>query len=313
MAAPRLIMKLRVAALRLTGGETLVVEFQHPRKPQLPSFTPGAHVDLHLPDGKVRQYSLCGDPADRSRYVIAIKREAQGVVSGWLHDHLREGMILPVSAPRNHFPMRPTEGPVTLLAAGIGITPVLSMARALAAEGRPFALHYVAPSRASAPLLDDLEALCPEGSLHLHLREDTGARPDLAALLATPAEGAQLYHCGPAGFMAAVEAASRHWPEGSVHSEAFQPPDLGPPQPFTLRLTDGRDLPVAADETALQVLRGAGVPLMASCENGLCGSCECGWSEGTPLHRDRVLTPEARTRRFIPCVSRAEGVIALDL
>jgi len=115
--------------------------------------------------------------------------------------------------------------------------------------------------------------------------------------------------------MAAVDRASAHWPEGTVHFEAFQPPerDDTPPEPFTIMLRDGTSVPVAADTTALAALRAAGVMLMASCENGVCGTCECGMREGQPIHRDAVLSREARDRRFIPCVSRAKGVLKLDL
>lgn len=314
MAAPRLIMKLTVAATRSEPGEVLVVELQHPSKPTLPPFEPGSHVDLHLPDGRVRQYSLCGDPADLSRYMIAVKREPDGRGgSAWIHATLAAGAVVPVSAPRNHFPLDPGPAPALLLAGGIGITPILAMARACRRLGRPFALHYFARSRAAAPLLP---AIARElgASLHLHLDDEPSTRQDIAELLARRAEEAQLYYCGPPGFMAAAGRAAAHWPEDAVHFEAFTPPGQGAPaEAFTIALRDGRLLPVPAETTALAALRAAGVLLMSSCENGVCGSCECGILAGHPIHRDAVLSKAAQASRFIPCVSRAAGLLTLDL
>jgi vanillate O-demethylase ferredoxin subunit len=132
MASPRLIMKLTVTAVRSEPGDVLVIELKHPRRSVLPPFEPGSHVDVHLPDGKVRQYSLCGDPDDRTRYTIAVKREAKGRGgSARIHETVAVGATLPVSAPRNHFPLEPGDGPTLLLAGGIGITPILAMARTL--------------------------------------------------------------------------------------------------------------------------------------------------------------------------------------
>jgi ferredoxin-NADP reductase len=316
MASPRLIMKLTVTAARKEQGDVLVIELKHPRKPLLPPFEPGSHVDVHLPDGKVRQYSLCGDPEDPTRYTIAVKREAEGRGgSAWIHEAVAAGATLPVSAPRNHFPLRPGEGPTLLLAGGIGITPILAMARVLSRQGKPFDLHYFARSRSLAPLLPEIERVLSPGTVRLHFDDEPETRQDIAALLADRADGAQLYYCGPLGFMAAVARASEHWPDGTVHFEAFQPPEFdgAPPEPFMIQLRDGRVVEVAAETSALAALRAAGVPLMASCENGVCGTCECGMLGGQPIHRDAVLSQEVRGHRFIPCVSRARGVLKLDL
>lgn len=316
MASPRLIMKLTVTATRREPGDVLVIELKHPRRPALPPFEPGSHVDVHLPDGRVRQYSLCGDPDDVTRYTIAVKREAEGRGgSAWIHETLAAGATLPVSAPRNHFPLEPGEGPTLLLAGGIGITPILAMARTLAWQAKPFQLHYFARSRTLAPLLPEIERVLSPGAVRLHFDDEPATRQDIAAMLANRPAGAQLYYCGPAGFMTAVGQAAARWPEGTVHFEAFQPPDFDgvPPQPFTIALRDGRMVEVPAESSALAALRAAGVPLMASCENGVCGTCECGMLAGQPIHRDAVLSKDARGHRFIPCVSRARGVLKLDL
>ncbi|WP_245277990.1 PDR/VanB family oxidoreductase [Rhizobium leguminosarum] len=245
-----------------------------------------------------------------------MKRETGGRGgSAWIHETIAPGAELPVSAPRNHFPLKDSDGPVLLLAGGIGITPILAMARALYRQGRPFELHYFARSRSLAPLLRTLEESTCADSLRHHFDDQVETQQDIEGLLSTRPGEAQLYYCGPPGFMAAIARASQHWPDGTVHFEAFQPSvhDDTPPVPFTIVLRNGTVVPVTADESALSVIRAAGVLLMASCENGVCGTCECGFLEGQPIHRDAVLSNEARSHRFIPCVSRATGVLKLDL
>ncbi|MFB9981351.1 PDR/VanB family oxidoreductase [Mesorhizobium kowhaii] len=316
MASPRIIMKLTVVAARKEPGDVLVIDVKHPRKSLLPPFEPGSHVDVHLPDGKVRQYSLCGDPVDLSHYTIAVKREQAGRGgSAWIHETVAVGSTLPVSAPRNHFPLEVGQGPAVLLAGGIGITPIVAMARVMERLGKPYELHYFTRSRTLTPLLSVTEQALDASNVGLHFDDEPETRQDLESLLSRRSADAQLYYCGPPGFMAAVDRAAAHWPDGTVHFEAFQPPerDDGPPEPFTIELRDGTVVPVAADTSALTALRAAGVLLMASCENGVCGTCECGMLEGQPIHQDAVLSKEARAHRFIPCISRATGVLRLDL
>lgn len=288
MASPRIIMKLTVTAVRKEPGDVLVIDLKHPRKPVLPAFEAGSHVDVHLPEGKVRQYSLCGEPTELSRYTIAVKRENDGRGgSAWIHESIAVGSTLPVSAPRNHFALKPGEGPTLLLAGGIPLTPLLPV----------------------------IESDLPGGNVRLHFDDETATRQDIAALLANRSAEAQVYYCGPPGFMAAVGRAAEHWPEGTVHFETFQPPDFdgAPPEPFVIEVREGRMVEVSAQTTALAALRAAGVPLLASCENGVCGTCECVMLSGQPIHRDSVLSKDARGHRFIPCVSRATGVLKLDL
>ncbi|MCV9938332.1 PDR/VanB family oxidoreductase [Boseaceae bacterium BT-24-1] len=310
-------MKMTVADLHRGAGDVNVIEFRHPRRSQLPTFEAGSHVDVHLPSGKVRQYSLMGDPSDLSKYVIGVKREDAGRGgSAWIHANLNVGDEVAVSAPRNHFRLHDAAKSHILLAGGIGVTPMISMARALKSEGRAFVLHFFARSRSVAPLLVDLEAEMPVGSLALHFDDEPNTALDLAEFLKDQQVGAHLYYCGPPGFMAWTRSHSAHWETGTVHFEAFQA-DMDPdylPEAFTIRLnSSGRELLVPTDVSALTVLRDAGIPLLSSCENGVCGSCECGFLAGEPIHRDAVLGPEAKSNRFIPCVSRAKGQIVLDL
>ncbi|WP_192258387.1 ferredoxin reductase, partial [Mesorhizobium caraganae] len=184
MASPRIIMKLTVTAARKEPGDVLVIDLKHTRKPLLPPFEPGSHVDVHLPDGKVRQYSLCGDPTNLSRYTIAVKREDVGRGgSAWIHEAVAVGCTLPVSAPRNHFPLAQCEGPTVLLAGGIGITPILAMARALERQGRPYELHYFTRSRALMPLLSVIEQELDRSTVWLHFDDEPETRQDLESLL----------------------------------------------------------------------------------------------------------------------------------
>ena len=311
----RLIMKLEVAAIEWVAADLSVFAFRHSKRPDLPEATAGAHVDVHLPDNQVRQYSLCGDPADRSIYRIAVKREAGGRGgSAWLHENVRTGMLLPVSAPRNNFPLAPDARHHVLIGGGIGITPVVAMAHSLCVAKASFEIHYCARGP-SPPFAKALRELCGE-RLVLHGGAALGARFDPMRVLTGRASGTHVYCCGPAGLMEAVRAATSSWPEDQVHGETFKQllNDSFAPEPFEIQLaSDGRVLRVAADESALDVLRRSGVVLPSSCETGLCGSCDCGYSAGDVIHRDSVLTPAARKSRFTPCVSRARGRIVVDL
>lgn len=314
--SPRLIMKLSVAGIRKDPGDVMVVTLKHERRPILPVFTAGAHVDVHLPDGRVRQYSLCNDPADRSRYQLAIKRE-QGGRGGsiWLHDNLAEGASLQVSAPRNHFELSEQADRHLLLAGGIGITPILAMGHYLATAKRPFEGHYFTRSRSLTPLIDDIASIREPAAIKHHFDDEPETRAQLSDLLAYPSEGTHLYYCGPSGFMDAVKTAAAHWRPEALHFEAFQAvlDENFVPEPFTIRLRSGALVDVPADKSALQALRQAGIDVQSSCETGVCGTCECGYLAGEPIHRDAVLSPAGRRTRFMPCLSRAKGILSLDL
>ena len=310
----RLIMKMRVASLRFTTPEVLHLQLTHPNRPMLPSWSAGAHVDLRLPDGRVRQYSLCGDPDDLSRYEIAIKREDVGRGGSlWVHNTLREGDEVHVSAPRNNLPLSADGERYILIAGGIGITPMLSMARTLKAWGKDFTLHYCVRSEAAAPLLAELRAICGT-----HLRcwfSESGARFN-TALIGSYSEGTHIVACGPQRLLDAVEQAARDWPEDHVHSEVFQMTldENFKPEPFEATIAStGQCLLVPADKSLLDVLRENDFPMPSSCEMGVCGSCECGYRDGIVLHRDKVLPTSKRQDRLMLCVSRARVSITLDL
>lgn len=310
-------MKLRVVERREQPGGMLRLAFAHPKKPQLPPWTPGAHVDLRLPGGKIRQYSLLGDPEDLSTYRIAVKREEAGRGGSiWVHGELREGGEAHVSAPRNNFPLAAEAERSILIAGGVGVTPMLSMAIALKRAARPFVMHYCFRERATAPLLAELRAVCG-GALVEHASEDgPPARLDVASSLTPRPEGAHVYCCGPERLVEAVTAATESWPEEAAHFEVFQATldENFNAEPFDLTVAStGETYRVPADRSALEVLREAGFALPSSCELGVCGTCECGYRDGVVIHRDKVLRPSARQHRMMLCVSRARVGVTVDL
>ena len=288
---------------------------------ELPPFTAGAHIDVHLGDGLVRQYSLCNAPHERHRYRIAVLHtpDSRGG-SRAMHELVEQGGSLTIGAPRNHFPL--DEGaPALLLAGGIGITPLLAMAEALHAQGRPFALHYCARSHERAAFVDDLLAGPYAAQVHLHLDDRPGTRLDLAALLAGADPTAHLYVCGPGGFIEHVlgGAAARGWPEAQLHREYFSGAtvDTTGDQAFEVCLaSSGRVIPVLAHQTVVSALAEHGVDVMTSCGEGVCGTCLTRVIDGVPEHRDNYLSDEERAanKQFTPCCSRARSArLVLDL
>ncbi|HZX28325.1 MAG TPA: PepSY domain-containing protein [Telluria sp.] len=295
----------------------LAFEFAHPLGLRLPAWTAGAHVDVYVAPGLVRQYSLCGDQRDRRKYTIAVLRcrPSRGG-SQAMHETLRAGDLVRIGSPRNQFALAPHARHSVLVAGGIGITPILAMAESLAARGERFELHYACRSRAQAAFRERLARL---GTVHLYFN-DEGSALELSALLAAPADGTHLYVCGPVGMTEAVlsEAGRAGWPAKCLHTERFSPADdVARGRAFTLRLaSSGRVIEVPADRSALAALADAGIALPFSCGQGLCGSCVTGVLEGEPDHRDHCLTPEARAANdcFTPCCSRARSTeLVIDL
>ena len=279
----------------------------------LPPFQAGAHVDVHLPGGLVRQYSIASAPAARDHYLLCVKREADSRGgSRHIHEQLGPGHRLWISTPRNLFELQ-AEGPHLLLAAGIGITPLLSMARALDAQGQPFVLHYYVHDRARAAFAGELQAGFAHGRVELHAStEGTSARRHVPAELDTPR--GHLYLCGPAAFMDrfATLAAAHGWDSGQVHREHFAgvAATLADDEAFEVELAStGLVVEVAADTTIAQALEAAGFPLPVSCEQGICGACVTGVRAGIPDHRDCVLSEQehAANTCITPCCSRSRS------
>lgn len=290
----------------------------------LPTFSPGAHIDVQLASGPVRQYSLCGDPADRRTWRIGVLREAdsRGGSAG-LHERAVPGTVLRVSAPRNLFALG--EAPHSLLfAGGIGITPILAMARALQRDGRSFELHYAARAAARMAFREEIAGGPLGPQARFYFSEDAASeRLDVADVLARAPAGTHLYVCGPVGFMDHVLATARAagWAEARLHREYFAAPVAATPEAgdaaFSVRLVkSGATLAVPAEARVLDVLLAHGIDVPFSCEAGVCGSCMTRVLAGEPDHRDSFLTAKERAAndRFTPCCSRARTpLLVLDL
>ncbi|GAA3850418.1 PDR/VanB family oxidoreductase [Streptomyces lacrimifluminis] len=313
----------RSRALRLTvaAHQTVadgVVQLQLEGR-ELPSWAPGAHLDLVLPSGLVRQYSLCGDPADTSSYTVATRLVPDGRGgSREVHEELRAGMAVEVRGPRNRFPLAPAPAYV-FVAGGIGITPILPMLRAVSAQpGLEWRLLYGGRSRASMPYLAEIEKLGAGDGRVTVVAEDEDGLPDLDALFAGVAadlpEGTAVHCCGPEALTAAVEA---RVPEGAVlRLERFAPgASTGGDRPFEVELRrSGRTLTVAADSTVLAAVRAELPDTAYSCEQGFCGTCQQRVLAGEVDHRDELLTDAERAESMLICVSRARrSPLVLDL
>jgi ferredoxin-NADP reductase len=307
------VLELEVVALRQEAAGVLSLELADPLRRLLPAWEPGAHIDLHLP-GMIRQYSLCGDPLDRHAYRVAVLRApASRGGSRYIHERLRVGDHLEVGGPRNHFELVDAER-YLLIAGGIGITPLLAMAAALAAGRRPWRLLYGGRTRQSMAFLGELGRY---GSNVAVVPEDRHGILDLDAVLGVPSAGTAVYCCGPEGLLGAVERRCQPWPAGALHVERFSPRlagDAAASRVFDLVLgRSGRRLTVPADQSALDVLEDAGVTLPSACREGVCGSCLTRVLAGTPEHRDSLTDP-GDSAAVLPCVSRAvSDELVLDL
>ena len=324
-------LTVRVARISQLTTEVSAFELVHPWGGSLPGYCAGAHIDVHLPGGFMRQYSLASAEAAAAagegrmgcaRYVIGVKREqpSRGG-SASLHERVRVGDLLAISTPRNNFPLHHDAAHLWLLAGGIGITPLLAMAQELAHLGAPFTLCVFARSRAHLAFADELAAL---GARVRHHFDEPAAgtaalKLDIAALLREHAPGSHLYLCGPGGFMQAVLAAAGHWPEENVHLEYFAPPaaegvGAGRDEPFTLVIAGrGIEVPVSADQSAVGALHDLGIDVPTSCSQGVCGTCVVALAQGAasagnaPDHRDHCLTATERRSKVALCCSRAQA------
>lgn len=288
---------------------------------QLPTFEAGAHVDVYAPGGYVRQYSLCNDPTETYRYVIAVKREPSGRGgSAAMHDCVKVGDELEISSPRNHFALEPGVAPVLLVGGGIGMTPLMAMAETLLAKGVNFELALFARGRDFLPFAERLvrEDLEPHISLHFDSLDEP-EKIDLGQLMKGMAEGSHLYLCGPNGFMNAALNHASHWPADQIHVEHFaaskQEYESMEGEAFTLILgRSGTELVVPADKSILDVLRVNGIDVPTSCEEGICGTCVNAYLDGEPDHRDFCLSPRERKNKIALCCSRAlSPTLSIDL
>jgi ferredoxin-NADP reductase len=300
---------LVVTAAEPVADDVVALTLGHSDGSDLPAWTPGAHIDLELGEDLVRQYSLCGDSTQTASWRIAVLRSPESRGGSRRVHQLARGQQVRVRGPRNHFPV--VRAPRYLfVAGGIGITPLLSMIRDVHAAGADWELHYGGRRLGSMAFVDELSQYGDR--VHL-VPEDRDGRLDLDAILGRPRPDTLVYACGPEPLLAAVEERCRHWPAGSLHLERFTA------RQATARTTDtgfevvlqrsGKTIEVPADKSIFEMVRAAGVSVLGSCLEGICGTCETDVVDGDVDHRDSVLDEEERASNEVMmiCVSRCTG------
>ena len=315
--APDALIEVRLIAIRYLARDTSLLEFESVDRRPLPGYEPGAHIDLHLPNGLVRNYSLTLAVPEPSRYAVGIKRDpASRGGSRSIHDELRVGTILTIGGPRNNFRLHEDATHTVLIAGGIGITPIWCMVQRLNALERAWQLHYACRSRDDMAFRQELEAM-PQATLHFD--DESGGFLDVAAIVAAAPKDAHLYCCGPAPMLQAFEAATKDWPREQIHIEYFTAKELPPSKKggFTVELArSGVEYFIPEGETILNVLLDAGIDVDYSCELGICGACEQRVISGVPEHRDSILSEEEQAenkRVMICCAGCKTERLVLDL
>jgi phthalate 4,5-dioxygenase reductase subunit len=304
-------LPLRVAGVSAETPAIRRFELRAADGGELPEFSPGAHISVCAPNGMIRKYSLCNDPAERDLYVIAVLREPGGRGgSASMVDGLKEGDEILMTAPRNDFPLVPSPAGYTFIAGGIGITPILSMMRHLKSSGGPkFRLYYCTRTREQTAFREQLAAPEFRGQVVMHHDGgDLGKALDLWPVLENPK--GHVYCCGPRGLMDAVRDMTGHWNASQIHFEAFSESEAHRPDdhPFRVRLArSGVVVEVPADKTILETIRAAGHEAPSSCESGTCGTCKTALLAGEADHRDLVLSEAERSSNIMICVSRAKS------
>lgn len=302
---------VKVAAVTPVADDAVSLRLVSADGEDLPRWHPGSHLDVFLPSGRQRQYSLCGDHADRSSYRIAVRRIAEGGGGSLeIHDGVRTGTVLRIRGPRNAFRMVDATS-YHFVAGGIGITPILAMVEAADAQGKPWRLIYTGRTRASMPFLDELAAL-RSGDLQIRSDDELGV-PGAANLLAGLTAKDAVYVCGPPPMLAVARAA---FPVDvrELHSERFSPPPVVGGSSFEVELRrTGVTVDVGADESVLAAVRRELPEVAYSCQQGFCGSCITKVLAGDVEHRDRSLLDDQRAESMLICVSRCDGPLVLDL
>jgi vanillate O-demethylase ferredoxin subunit len=309
-----------VANVRAEARDVMTLELRAVGGGQLPPFEPGAHLDLHLPNGLVRQYSLTNDWRERDRYIIGVGRaEASRGGSDYVHANIRTGMQLKISAPRNNFPLDAEAERFLFIAGGIGVTPIMAMVRWCVANGRPWRIIYASRSRQRAAFYEELCGVA-KSAAQFHFDDESGQVLDVAQAVSGWSPGERIYCCGPTPLMEAVKSLTEHLPAGSVRFEWFTVPESDGPGDsagFSVRLArSGKEFQVPSDKSILEVLESNGFELPFSCREGLCGTCVTNVIAGEPDHRDYVLTDEEREsgKLMTICCSRSKSPsLTLDL
>jgi ferredoxin-NADP reductase len=314
-------LALRVSKITREAQDVVSLELVDPLGLELPAFAAGAHVDVRVNETIRRQYSLCNDPQERHRYVIAVLNEPAGRGgSRWMHERIALDSVLLVSPPRNHFPLAGREARFhLLLAGGIGVTPMLAMIAELERRASPWHMHYCTRNPARTAFLERLRPLIAAGKVDLHHDNGDPARGlDIRRTLQAFEVGTHVYFCGPPGFMSAAKASTGAWPPFNVHCEYFTAPEDRSETvntPFQIKVrSSGQIFDVPGDRSIVAVLRDNGFAIETDCEDGYCGTCITRYLEGEPEHRDTVLGEDDRKRYTMICCARARSpLLVLDI
>ena len=307
----------QMLSLRVTRNDRIadgihLLEFRDATGRPLPEFSAGAHIAIQVPNGLLRKYSLCNDPVERDRYLVAIKREANGRGGSCnLIDNTKAGDELMVAPPVNDFGLPPRAQDFLFIAGGIGITPIMAMIRETLRQGKRFRLYYCSRSPETTAFLEELGAPEFKDLVAIHYDQGDPAKSlDLRPILAERKNREHLYCCGPRPLMEAVRNMTGHWSSTAVHFEAFSEAETHKPtdKPFKVRLArSGEVLDVPTTKTILEVLRDHGLEVPSSCETGTCGTCRTKLIAGEADHRDLVLAEHERKDTIMICVSRARS------
>jgi len=309
-------LTVKVTAKRREAADIYSYELADPQGRTLPPFSAGAHVDVEVREGLVRQYSLCNPPNENHRYLIAILLDPKsrgGSIA--MHEHIKEGDLIRISEPKNHFPLAVAAKRTLLFAGGIGVTPILCMAERLAQLNADFEMHYCSRSADRMAFAERIRNSNYSKQVVFHYDDGPDAQKlEAAKLLAKPEPNVHLYVCGPTGFMSWIldTAAEKRWPEAQVHREYFVAPEqtAGVAGEFEVQIAStGKVFVIPADKPITEVLLSHGVEIPMSCEQGVCGTCITRVLEGEPEHLDAFLTNEERAKndQMLPCCSRSRG------
>ena len=313
------LIDARVTAIEDVARDTKLYTFARTQGGTLPPYAPGAHIDLHLPNGLVRQFSLVVPDSTPDKYVVGVKRDAASRGgSSYIIEQMRVGDQIKISPPRNNFPLVENAEHVVLIAGGIGITPIWCMVQQLVALKRSWKLYYACQSRQDMAFLEELKKLDP---VHLHFDDETeGKFLDLAAAIEAAPQNAHFYCCGPNPMLKAFETAATNRPRGNIHIEYFTPKDDGTSGHmggFWVELArSGEEYFIPEGKKVLEVLFDAGVDVDYSCELGICGACETRVISGIPEHHDSVLSEEEQATNekvMICCCGCKSERLVLDM
>ena len=303
--------KLKVKSIRRSAAGIKEFELVDLDGKDLAPFTAGSHIEIAAPGGLIRPYSLCNDPAENHRYVVAVLRESHGRgVSKSMHDKVAPGHLLDVSEPKNHFQLDEADDHhCVLLAGGIGATPLLAMAYRLRALGKPFEFHYCVRSTDRLAFRSELEAIVAPERLHLHVSNGQPERRiDIAQVLSNAGVAAQVYCCGPPSLISAVNGACANRPGIRFRYEQFKTEIPEDATAFEVELArSGKVVQIRDNESILVALWRAGCSRPFSCEVGICGTCRTPYLGGEPDHKDELLTMQERNSELLICVSRSRS------